>query len=93
MFSVPSQPGENRDQRLGEFESRSVKTRHEVEPRFSPGYEGKIIIKIILPLDKEKDDIRSAYAYFKFFHESVNSHNLETEPIILLTSFSCFIAL
>ena len=31
-------------------------------------------------LDKEKDDrdVRSAYVYFKFFHETVNSHNLET---------------
>ena len=31
MFSVPSQPGENRGERLGEFESRSVKTRDVVE--------------------------------------------------------------
>ena len=31
MFSVPSLPGENRGQRLGEFESRSVKTRDTVE--------------------------------------------------------------
>ena len=30
MFSVPSQPGENRGERLGEFESRSVKTRDAV---------------------------------------------------------------
>ena len=31
MFSVPSQPGEIRGERLGEFESRSVKTRDVVE--------------------------------------------------------------
>ena len=31
MFSVPSQPGENRGERLGEFESRSVKIRDAVE--------------------------------------------------------------
>ena len=30
-FSVPSQPGENRGEHLGEFESRSVKTRDAVE--------------------------------------------------------------
>ena len=28
---MPSQPGENRGERLGEFESRSVKTREAVE--------------------------------------------------------------
>ena len=27
MFSVPSEPGEDRGERLGEFESRLVKTR------------------------------------------------------------------
>ena len=31
MLSVPSQPGENRGERLGEFENRSVKTRDAVE--------------------------------------------------------------
>ena len=31
MFSVLSYPGENRGERLGEFESRSVKTRDAVE--------------------------------------------------------------
>ena len=30
--------------------------------------------------------------YLNFFHETVTSHNLETEATILLTSFSCFIA-
>ena len=28
---MPSEPGENRGERLGEFESRSVKTRNSVE--------------------------------------------------------------
>ena len=31
MFSVPSYPGENRGERLGESESRSVKTRDTIE--------------------------------------------------------------
>ena len=48
---------------------------------------------IIFCLNKEKDDIRSAYVYFNFIHETVNSNNSETEPTILLTSFSCFIVL
>ena len=57
-------------------------------PRFSPGYEGKenmlylfyknLLLFIIFRLNKEKDDRRSVYVYFNFFHETVNSHNLET---------------
>ena len=31
MFSVPSQPGENRGEHLGDFESRSMKTRDAVK--------------------------------------------------------------
>ena len=31
MFSVASLPGENRGERLGEFETRSVKTQDAVE--------------------------------------------------------------
>ena len=50
MFYVPSEPGKNRGERLGEFESRSVKTFDYVSgfhllensyknlPRFSTGY-------------------------------------------------------
>ena len=34
--------------------------------------------KIIIFRLKEKDNIRSARVYFNFFHETVNSHNLET---------------
>ena len=33
---------------------------------------------IIFHFNKEKDDIQSAYVYFSFFHEAVNSVNLET---------------
>ena len=33
---------------------------------------------IIFCLNKEKDDTQSVYVYFNFFHETVNSHNLET---------------
>ena len=35
---------------------------------------------MIFRLKKEKNDIRSAYAFFKFLHETVNSRNLEIEP-------------
>ena len=61
--------------------------------RFSPGYEGTdnmfyFFYKIIVfGFSKEKDDIRNAYVYFNFFHETVTSHNLETELTILLTPF------
>ena len=47
----------------------------QILPRFSPGYEGSINM---FHRDEEKDDIQSAYVYFNFFHENVNSHNLET---------------
>ena len=44
-------------------------------------------------LTKRKTTYEARMVYFNFFHETVNSHNLETEATILLTSFSCFIAL
>ena len=34
---------------------------------------------IIFLLNKEKDNILSAYVSFHFFHETVNSYHLETE--------------
>ena len=64
---MPSQPGENRDKRLGEFERRSgfspAQEFSQTLLRFSTGYGGtdnmfyffyKIIIFIV---NKEKDDI------------------------------------
>ena len=50
---------------------------------FLPGSEGTenmfyLFYEVIFHLKKEKDDIRSVYVYFNFFHETVNSHNLET---------------
>ena len=63
---------------------------------FSPGYEGTenmfyFFYKIIIfRLNKEKDDIRSAYVYFNFFHKTVCSRK---QPTVMLTSFSCFITL
>ena len=65
-------------------------------PRFSPGYEGTenmfyFFYEIII--SRLNKDVRSAYVYFNFFDETVISHNIEMEPTILLTSFSCFIAL
>ena len=41
MFSVPSKPGENRGERLGELESKSVKIQDAVEG-FSPALNGKV---------------------------------------------------
>ena len=103
MFSVPSQPGENRGERLGEFESRSVKARdavegfhllensHKVCRGFQQAMDARTtcfisFIKLFLLLRKRKTiyEVRT-----------VNSHNSETvKPhCLLLTSFSCFIAL
>ena len=48
---------------------------------------------IIFCFNKEKDYIQSASVYLNCFHETVTFHNMETEATILLTSFSCFIAL
>ena len=69
----------------------SVKTEANVQEqtsqsllKFSPGYEKSrenmfyVFYKTItFRLNKEKDDIRNAYVKFYFFHEIVNSHNLE----------------
>ena len=103
MFSVPSQPAECRGERLGEFRSRSVKTREfsQTLPRFSPGYEGKEnmffffykIIDLFSFLTKRKTIYEALMLHFNFFRETVNSHNLETAVTLLLTPFSCFIAL
>ena len=60
----------------------------ETQSRFSPGYEGTdnmfyFFYKIIIfRFNKEKDYKQSAYVYLNFFHETVTSHNLETEPTI-----------
>ena len=48
---------------------------------------------IIFRLNREKDGKRSAYVNLNFFYGTVMSHNLETEPTTLLTSFSCLTAL
>ena len=66
MFSVPSLPSENRSERLGEFESRSVKPRDAVE-----GFH-------LLLLENSHKLCRKACVYFNFVHETVNSHNLKT---------------
>ena len=52
-------------------------------------------IKLLFSVLTKRKTINEArmHVYFNFFHETVNSHNLETEATILLTSFSCFIAL
>ena len=79
--------------------SRADQWKPKTQSRFSTGYGGTENIFyffyniIIFRLNKEKNVIRSSYVYFNFFHENVNSHNLEIEPTILLTSFPCFITL
>ena len=67
MFSVPSQPGENRGERLGEFESRSVKTRDAVNQRPSfLGFQTNVFKKCcseketILTHDKAEDIARAS---------------------------------
>ena len=68
-------------------------------PRFSPGYEVTenmfyFFYKIIIfRSSKEKDYIRSAYVYLKFFHETVPSYNLETEPTMLYVIFVLYSAM
>ena len=43
MFFVPSKPGENRGERLGELESRSpAREFSQTLPRFSTGYGGTV---------------------------------------------------
>ena len=94
MFSVPSQPGGNRARRtfgrireqISENRRRSAEFSQTL-PRFSPGTDNMFYFfyKTIFRLNKEKDDIRSAYVYFNFIHETINSHNLEKGPTILLT--------
>ena len=77
---MPSQPGENEEERLGGFESGSRILTNFAE--FSPGYEAMenmiyfFYEIIIFRLNKQKDDIRSSNVYFYFFDETVNSHNL-----------------
>ena len=61
----------------------ALKIKHVSCKRFSPGYAGTknmfyFCYKIIFRLNEDKDDIRSACVYFNFFHETVNSHKLET---------------
>ena len=84
---MPSQPGENRGERLGEFESKSEgfsparelsQTFASVVTRLLRQGKKKIFFFhfykiIIFHLNKDKDDTR-------FFHETVTSHNLEIEP-------------
>ena len=49
--------------------------------------------KIIFGLNKEKGDIWSVYVYFNFFHEIVNSHNLETANNIAHVVFVLYISI
>ena len=91
---MPSQLGENRGKRLEEIESRSrVSPAREFSQTFASVFSYESTENIfylcyeitIYRFNKEKDYIRSAYVYLNFFHETVTSHNLETEATILLT--------
>ena len=71
----------------------------QILPKFLPGYESTenmiyFFCKIIIfRLNKEKDDRQSAYIYFNFFHETVNSQNLERADRIAQVIFVLHIAL
>ena len=86
MFSVPSLPGDNRGKRLGEFERTMntrdtvegfylLKNSHKLCRGFHQAMKVwktfYFFYKIIIfRLKKEKDNIRSSYAYFNFFHKT-----------------------
>ena len=90
---------------MGEFDSRSVKTRDAVKEfqilenseKLCRGFHQAMkarrtcfisFMKLLFSiLNKEKYDIRSAYVYFNFFLETVNSHNLETANHIVQLIF------
>ena len=60
--------------------------------RFSPGYEATenmfdFFYKNIFHLNKEIDDIQIACVYFNFFHETVNSQNLERPNLMVHVIF------
>ena len=69
-----------------------LENSHQFRRGFLPGYEGTekrtffFYIIIIFCLNKEKDDIRSAYVYLNFFHETVNSFWPENEKEIVLNA-------
>ena len=52
-----------------------------------------LFYKIIIFRLTKKKDIRGAYLYFNFFHETVNSHYLETASFIAHVIFVLHIAL
>ena len=63
---------------MGEFESRSVKTRDAVDPSSYEGTENMFYFfyKIILFRLNKKEDVRSAYVHFHFFHETEDTQNM-----------------
>ena len=68
MFSMPLELGEDRGEHSRKFESRSVKTRDAIGRNMFHFFYKIIICR----LNKKKDDVRSAYVYFNFFHDIVN---------------------
>ena len=69
--------------------------------KFSPDQDMKAREKIFcffykitsFQLNKKRDDIWSAYVYFNFFHETVNSHNLGTANHIAHVIFVLYSAM
>ena len=96
MFFVPSYPGENRGECLGEFESRSLRNLTLVRAFHQAMIARRTrfisFINILFSVLTKRKTIyrytkRGIHVYFNFFHETVNSHNLEREQTMLLISF------
>ena len=93
---MPSQPGKNQEEHLGERIRKQIIENPRRSQGFSPTREFSqevlcsstknmfyFLNKIInFRLNKEKDDIRSAYVQLYFYHETVNSYNLEKPSYI-----------
>ena len=75
MFSVPSQPGENRGEHFGRIREHPHENLHKLCRGFHLAIKAR---RNCFIFKKEKGNIRSAFVYFNFFHETVNSHKLET---------------
>ena len=92
---------------MGEFESRSVKIRDGVEGfhlldnshKLCRGFHQAMkerrtyFISFIKLIFSVLTKVQSVYAYFNFFHETVNSHNLEKANHIAHVIFVLFSAM
>ena len=94
MFFVPSWPGENQGERLGEFESKSVKTRDAVEsfhlfensPKLCRGFHHAMKTRCSnmfyfyykITIFRLNEKKDDIRNAYVHFHKTANSHNLET---------------